>query len=224
LKAVKLGPLDSSGKDEKGAAVEGLPDDAEFMRRIFRKAKGDEGELTDMSNQGFYSVRVDAIAPSQVRPLDSIKKQVEGDWAAAEQTKMAKAEADKLAAAVKAGKSLEELAKPAGYTVRKAKPVNRGEGAGAAANSLESQLFAVKPGETTVAEVREGFAVVKVEAAKDERSEADRKKAREDFDKDLAKSFEQNILAAYTTYLRGLYPTKVEREAIEQLLGGTKQQ
>ena len=223
FKVTKIGPIDAEGKNEKGELAEGLPHDDKFLHRVFQKAKGDEGELVDLSDQGFYSVRVDSIVPSHVKPLDTIKKEVAGDWEAAEQGKMAKAEAEKLAAEVKAGKSLADVAKAGKYEVRKSKPIRRGGGT-AAPGSMEDRIFAVKPGGVTVAEVRLGYAVLKVSAAKDERSAADQKKARSDFDKNLRKSFEQDMLASYTAYLRAHYPTKVERGVIDQLLGGKQNQ
>ncbi|HEY7610323.1 MAG TPA: peptidyl-prolyl cis-trans isomerase [Alphaproteobacteria bacterium] len=224
LKVAKIGPIDAQGKNDKAAAVEGLPDDAEFLRRVFRQGKGEEGDLVDLRNQGFYAVRVDMVAPSALKPLDTVKAQVTADWTAEERGKLAKAEAEKLMAEAKAGKSLEDLAKPASYTVRKSKPVNRGEGSAAAPGSLDERVFAVKPGEVTVAQTREGFAVVKVATAKDERTDDEKKKAREEFEKALRQAYEQDFLASYTLYLRALYPTKIESAAIDQLLGGSKRQ
>ncbi len=224
LKAVSIGPVDAQGKTEKGAAAEGLPDDPEFLRRVFRQGKGEEGDLVDLRNHGFYSVRIDAVTPSALRPLASVKEQLVKDWTAEERTKLAKAEADKLAAEAKAGKSLADLAKPGGYTVRKSKPVNRGEGAEAVPGSIEERVFAVKPGEVAVAQSRDGVAVIKVEAAKDARSEDDKKQAREEYDKNLRQAYEQDFLASYTGYLRQRYPTKIEQAAIDQLLGGSRRQ
>jgi peptidyl-prolyl cis-trans isomerase D len=221
-KAVVIGPVDAQGKNDKGATVEGLPDDPEFLRRVFRQGKGEEGDLVELKNHGFYTVRVDAITPSALRPLDAVKEQVTKDWTDEERGKLAKAEAEKLLAEAKTGKSLEELAKPAAYTVRKSKPINRGEGSAAAPNSLEERVFSVKPGEATTAQTREGYAVIKVEAAKDERTDDEKKKAREEFDKGLRQAYEQDFIASYTNYLRARYPTKVEQATIDQLLGGTK--
>jgi peptidyl-prolyl cis-trans isomerase D len=222
LKAAVIGPIDAQAKDDKGAAVEGLPDDAEFLRRVFRQGKGEEGDLVDLKNHGFYAIRVDTVTPSALRPIESVKEQLAKDWTAEERGKLAKAEAEKLAAEAKAGKSLADLAKPAGYAVRKSKPVNRGEGAAAAPGSVEERVFAVKAGEAAVAQTREGFAVIKVEDAKDERTDDEKKKAREEFEKGLRQAYEQDFLASYTAYLRTAYPTKVEQGAIDQLLGSSK--
>lgn len=224
LKAVTLGPFDAQGKDENGATVEGLPDDTEFLRRVFRQGKGEEGDLVDLKNHGFYSMRVDAIAPSALKPLESVKEKATQDWTADERAKLAKAEAEKLAAEAKTGKNLDEIAKPGGYAVRKSMAVNRGEGAAATPGSIEERVFSVKPGEVAVAQGPEGWAVVKVAAAKDERNEADVKKSREEFEKSLRQGYEQDFLAAYTNYLRAQYPTKVEQATIDQLLGGTRRQ
>jgi peptidyl-prolyl cis-trans isomerase D len=222
LKAVAIGPVDAQGKNDKGATVEGLPDDPEFLRRAFRQNKGEEGDLVDLKNHGFYTLRVDTVTPSALRPLESVKEQLSKDWSDEERGKLAKAEAEKLLAEVKAGKSLADIAKPGNYTVRKSKPINRGEGAQAAPNSLEERVFGVKPGEAALAQSREGYAVIKVEAAKDERSEDDKKKAREEFEKALRQAYEQDFLASYTAYLRAQYPSKIEQATIDQLLGGTK--
>lgn len=224
LKAVKLGPFDAQGKDDKGAAVEGLPDDTEFFRRVFRQAKGEEGDLVDLKNHGFYSVRVDEVIASAVRPMEAVKAKLIEDWTADERGKLAKAEAEKLMAEAKAGKSLEEIAKAGGYEVKKSKAVNRGEGAAATPGSLEERVFSVKPGEITTAQPGGGWAVVKVAEAKDERSEADIKKAREEFDKGLKQAYEQDFLAEYTNYLRARYPMTVDQAVIDQLLGGTRRQ
>lgn len=224
LKAVKIGPFDAQGKDDKGATVEGLPDDPDFLRRAFRQAKGEEGDLVDLKNHGFYSVRIDEVTNSAVRPLDAVKDKVTADWTAEERGKLAKAEAEKLLAEAKAGKSLEDIAKATGYEVKKSKAVNRGEGAAATPGSLEERVFSVKPGEVTLAQPGDGWAVVKVADAKDERAEADVKKAREDFDKSLKQAYEQDFLAEYTNYLRARYPLKVEQATIDQLLGGTRRQ
>lgn len=224
LKATVVGPIDAQGKNDKGATVEGLPDDPEFLRRAFRQGKGEEGDLVDLKNHGFYTLRVDTIAPSALRPLDGIKEQVTKDWTDEERGRLAKAEAEKLLAEAKAGKPLADLAKPAGYTVRKSKPVNRGEGAEAVRGSLEERVFSVKPGEAAVAQSREGYAVIKVEAAKDARTDDEKKKARDEFEKGLRQTYEQDFLASYTNYLRQRYPTKVEQATIDQLLGGTRRQ
>lgn len=224
LKATVVGPIDAQGKNDKGATVEGLPDDPEFLRRAFRQGKGEEGDLVDLKNHGFYTLRVDTIAPSALRPLDGIKEQVTKDWTDEERGRLAKAEAEKLLAEAKAGKPLADLAKPAGYTVRKSKPVNRGEGAEAVRGSLEERVFSVKLGEAAVAQSREGYAVIKVEAAKDARTDDEKKKARDEFEKGLRQTYEQDFLASYTNYLRQRYPTKVEQATIDQLLGGTRRQ
>ena len=224
MKALTIGPIDAQGKNDKGATVEGLPDDTEFLRRVFRQGKGEEGDLVDIKNHGFYAIRVDTITPSALRALDSIKEQVTKDWTEEERGKLAKAEAEKLMAEAKAGKSLEEVAKASGHTVRKSKPLNRGEGAAATPNSLEERVFGVKVGEVTVAQSREGFAVIKVETARDERTDDEKKKAREEFEKNLRQAYEQDFLASYTLYLRERYPTKVEQAAIDQLLGGSRRQ
>jgi peptidyl-prolyl cis-trans isomerase D len=224
LKAAVIGPIDAQGKSDKGATVEGLPEDPEFLRRVFRQGRGEEGDPVDLKNHGFYAIRVDTITPSALRPLDGVKEQVAKDWTDEERGKLAKAEAEKLLAEAKAGKSLEEIAKPGGYAVRKSKPISRGEGSGASPGAMEERVFAVKPGEAAVAQSREGYAVIKVDAAKDERTDDEKKKAREEFEKALRQAYEQDFLASYTAYLRAQYPTKIEQATIDQLLGGRPRQ
>ena len=58
----------------------------------------------------------------------------------------------------------------------------------------------------------------------DERSDEDRKKAREEFDKGLRQAYEQDFLSSYTSYLRDQYPAKIEQATIDQLLGGSRRQ
>ena len=56
------------------------------------------------------------------------------------------------------------------------------------------------------------------------RLDDEKKKAREEFEKALRQTYEQDFLASYTLYLRALYPTKIESGAIDQLLGSKRQQ
>jgi peptidyl-prolyl cis-trans isomerase D len=222
LKVAKIGPIDGEGKDEKGATAEGLPDDRDFLRRIFRQSKASEGDVVDMRNHGFFSARIDAIIPKQVKPFDSVKAQVNEDWLAAERAKMAEVEATKLSAEAKAGKSLADIAKPANYTVQQTKPVDRGDALSAEPGSVGDRLFAIAVGEVVVVKVQNGYAVLKVLAAKDERSEGDRKQAREQFEKAVRDSFGRDLAASYLNALRVKYPTRVEQETIDRFLGGPR--
>src|SRR6185503_425 len=80
FKAAAIGPIDAQGKNDKGATVEGLPDDPEFLRRVFRQNKGEEGDLVDLKNHGFFTMRIDTVSPSALRPIDTVKAQVTEDW------------------------------------------------------------------------------------------------------------------------------------------------
>ncbi len=222
LKPVTINSIDAAGKDEKGQAVTGLPEDQDFLRRAFRQGKGEEGELIDLRNQGFYTVRVDRVTPSAVRPLDSIKQQVTEDWKRDQADTLAKAEAERVAAEARSGKPLEELATAANFTVRRSKPVSRGEGSEAEAGSLEARIFSVKPGEVVVAKMPEGYGVARVADAKDERTAEEQKKARDEFEKRMRENFEGDVLAAYTQYLRDNYRSKVDRAAIDSLFGTSR--
>ncbi len=221
LEPVTIAAIDSTGKDDKGVAVPGIPvtaEDSDFLRRAFRQAKGEEGELIDMRNHGFYTLRVNAIMPSAVRPLEEIKERVTADWKTEEAAKLAKAEGDRIAAEAKAGKALADLGKAANYTVRRSKPISRGESQQAGAGSLDERLFSARPGEIIVATAREGIAVARIEDAKDERTEDEQKKAREEFLTSFKESYDQDIVAAYTVYLRTNYRSKVDRAGIDRLL------
>jgi peptidyl-prolyl cis-trans isomerase D len=218
LTPVTVEAIDAAGKDEKGVAVAGVPEDADFLRRVFRQPKGEEGELIDMRNQGFYTLRVNAVMPSALRPLAAIKDRVISDWKTEEAGKLAKAEGERIAGEAKAGKSLDEIGKAGSYIVRRSKPVTRGEAQEAPAGSLEQRLFGSKPGDVVVATTRDGIAVARIEEAKDERSEEDRTKARDEFLERFKEAYDEGIVAAYTAYLRANYRTKVDRAGIDQLL------
>ncbi len=223
LKTVTIDAVDAQGKDEKGEAVAGLPDDPEFLRRIFRQGRGEQSDAVDLKNGGFYAVRIDEVKASALRPVETVKDQVAADWKADEVKRLTKVEAERILAEAKAGKPLADLAKDKDYTVRKSKPINRGEGASAGAGSLEERIFSVKPGEVALAETKDGFAVIKVEAATDERSEADLKKAREEFLKSFKQTYAGDITHEYVyQYLESRYPSKVDMKAIDQMLGGKK--
>jgi peptidyl-prolyl cis-trans isomerase D len=222
FKVRKIEALDATGKDAQSQPVADLPEDQEFLRRAFAQRQGEEGELIDLRNQGFYTLRVDEIRPSAVRPLETIKPQVVQDWKTAEAEKLAKAEAERIAAAARQGQSLTELAKPGDYPVRQSTPMIRGDGSESAEGTLEDRAFSVPPGGVAVASTREGYAVARVSEAKDARTAEELKKAHEEFEKKLEESYQQDMAAAYTAYLRSQYPAEVDRAAIDALFAATR--
>jgi peptidyl-prolyl cis-trans isomerase D len=223
LKVHTLAGIDTTGKDVNSEKVADLPEDPEFLRRVFRQRGGEEGELVDLRNQGFYTFRVNTITPSAVRPLEAIRDRVTQDWKAAEAEKLAKAEAERIAADARAGEALAALAKKGGdYAVRQANPMMRGDGSGADEATLEDRVFAVPVGGVAVAPTQDGYAVARVSAASDERGAEEIKKAKEEFEKKLEQSYEQDMTAAYHDYLRSQYKVWSDRAAIDALFSSAR--
>ncbi len=222
LKLIIVDSIDAAGRNGKGEKVTGVPEDPDFLRRVFRQGKGDEGELVDLRNQGFYTVRVDRVTPSAVRRLDSIKDKVVEDWNRDQADAAAKAEAERLAALARSGKMLAELGQASNLTVRRSKPVSRGDGSEADVDTLEQRVFSVKPGEIVVAKTPDGYGVARVDEAKDERDVGEQKQARGEIEKRVRENFEADFLAAYTQYLRDNYRIKVDRESIDALFGASR--
>jgi peptidyl-prolyl cis-trans isomerase D len=215
IKVTKISAIDARGADEAGAKVAGLPTDDDFLRRLFRQAKGEEGEIVDLRSNGFYIARVDEIRASHVRPLESVRARVAADWQQAERMKLAKGEAEKLAVAARGGKSLEELAKEGGHTVRKTQAQRRGA-TPAAPGSLEEAIFAGKPGEIVAVAQEGAWAVAKIEIVKDEQPEAASKAARERFLDELKRAYEADIVDSYARDLRAKASVRVDQAAIDR--------
>jgi peptidyl-prolyl cis-trans isomerase D len=112
-----------AGKDGKPVA---LPATDQLLKAVFEGEVGVEADAID-ADGGFVWYEIREIIPSALRPLKDVEAQVRSDWQATKLRSVAEEKAKALVAQAKAGKSLDDLAKEAGATVKTVPNLKRGQ-------------------------------------------------------------------------------------------------
>lgn len=214
LKLVDMPALDARGQDGDGRQIEGLP--RTLVGAAFRLTKGEVGDITDTQGGGFYVVRVNNITPSQVPALDKIRTRATIEWRRAERLKLAKKKAEEMAAKIRAGAKLEDVAEAEKLEVKVTQPQARGayDPSGKLDGTLETEVFKAKLNGIVVAKVPGGWAVAQVTQI----TPADMKDAGKEITTmatAFKKSEEEAALVAFWTSLQKRYEVEINMEAID---------
>jgi peptidyl-prolyl cis-trans isomerase D len=131
-------------------AGEGIAGDPAFRDAALAATVGEETDLVELADGGLASLRVDAIEPPAVLPLEEVRSRVIADWTAARTAEALTALASGYAAELAGGLEFGALAERLGLPVQAAGPLTRGETAPGAPPALVADIFAVADGGTVV--------------------------------------------------------------------------
>jgi peptidyl-prolyl cis-trans isomerase D len=218
LPARRIAAIDRQGRDQAGEAVGELPADR-FLELAFETEAGRESLLTETASGDYFILRVDAVTPAQLRPLDEVRVEVTELWRDAQRAKLAREKAEALAERIKAGNELAVVATGAGLTISQTKPVTRFETAAASTPSptLSSKLFQLNIGQVTTASAPAGHVVAKLIeiVAADPYSDPDTMAAVRE---SLVSNLQGDLLDQFLNTMRGEYGVQIKEQALDQLL------
>ncbi len=125
----------------------------EFSSAAFSLAPGAMSDLVK-SSFGYHIIKVDTTLPGSTQPLDQARKRIETQLQDSKSRELASQKAEAIAAALKAGQTLEQIGTAQGLPVKKSEPLQLGKGAGVLTSPvLLSQAFELKAKETS----KDGF-------------------------------------------------------------------
>ena len=215
LRLLRIDAADRLGLDTFGNPVAGLPKGAVFLDAAFRTLEGEESPLTETGTDGYFIVRVDAITPPELRPLDAVRRDVATAWKSERRAEAADAAAKALLEKIRGGAALAEGAK--GLPVTTPEPftrftVNTDHGL---PRELVSGLFGIKPGDAVMARGVGGAYVARLKEIlpANPLSDSAGLKAIED---QLTRSVRADLLAQLAGALRERFPVTVNPRVIEQ--------
>lgn len=123
LRLIKTAGIDSTGITADGKKAAELPDSNLVLKPAFDLGNSEVSGVIDDRKGNYYVVRVDQVTPSQTPPLESITGQVIAAWQNEQRAKDAGVEAEKIAEALRSGKTPSSLAGGKGISFRTSKPV-----------------------------------------------------------------------------------------------------
>lgn len=148
LDVVQIPGLDAQGKDAEGATVPAAEAEPSLAATAFETAEGELSPLTDAADGGYYMLRVDAVTPAAIRPLEEVRDRVRADWMAAQRAKAAEERAAALVERLEGGAGMAEIATELGQEVKTSGALTR-DGSDAAAwldSGAVAKLFTLEQG------------------------------------------------------------------------------
>lgn len=131
----------------------GLADDPAFRAAALAAETGVETDLVQLESDGLATLRVEAIDPPAVIPLDGIREEVLADWRAAAVAEALAAQAGAWQEELAGGLAFADLAARLGVTPQTAAPMIRNAALTGTPPRLISDIFAAEPGDVmTVAD------------------------------------------------------------------------
>ena len=210
----RAGPMDASGLDSAGNPVADLPS-GEFLRTAFSGAAGEDSQLTDTADSGYFILRVDVIAPSALRRLAEIRDEVVARWKSERRYDAARLRALGFVDRIESGAPIEEIAAAEGLETVTSKPLNRrgqGDESGLVSPVLAAELFRVRTGQAAFSEGPDRFTV----AVLKEIVRAD-PAATGELGKLLSANMMSDVLIQYKSALREQFGVEVDQNAINRL-------
>lgn len=223
------GTLDAQGNTPEGhpAPIPGPPElKSAILTAALHAKPGDPAHLTEVPPaagagpqqvSSYYALEVESITPPAVKPLDTVKDQVEQDW----NKEAIRHEQDQAAAgilaAVKGGQSLEDAALKAGVSVRRLPAAGRNGGVEGVPQQLVGPLFSLKKGEPTMIETPTGFVVAVLSEIEQPDPKADAA-AYDQVRNTLRRSIGDDLENVFVTALRMRDNPRINRQMVDSLV------
>ena len=137
--------LDRSGIDVEGTAALDLPSSSGFLTDAFEIVLDEDTDPVDLSDEGVYLLRVDAITDSTPRSLEDARDEIQ-EILLAEARKLATLEAaERAEARIQAGETIAEIATSLSLEPVVTEPFLRAQPDPELGSDLVDRLFALEP-------------------------------------------------------------------------------
>ncbi|MBL6935221.1 MAG: SurA N-terminal domain-containing protein [Alphaproteobacteria bacterium] len=215
LKVTRLEAIDATGKNAEGEAIAGLPGE-KFTNNVFKTREGEQADLVETEEDGFYVLRVDKVTPPGLMPLAKAYDKVVDTWRQEQQKQSAKAQASLIADKVKAGEDITVVAGDLGLEVETSEPFTR-EGTNTIPPELTQEIFASGVGHVGMAETSDGFVVARV-ASIESGDTASNDEESQQMQDSLMGSMGSDLINQFAYQLRQHYKISVNKRALDDSL------
>ena len=221
LGIAKIDAVDSNAQDKAGRRIKNLPE-GDIIATAFATDLGADSPLIDTGSDGYFVLRVDAVTPRSLKPLDGIREQVSEAWKAARRSGKAKKIAESIVARIKSGTGLDIIAGEMGLTIQTSPALIRRSTTPDTdlPRPLIGGIFKIKPGEAVSARGSDGYYVARLKEIAAANPAAD-KAGLDEVSKQIGKSLNADIFVQLAGALRNRFGTDVNRRALNNLFSGT---
>nr|WP_314073615.1 SurA N-terminal domain-containing protein [uncultured Roseococcus sp.] len=216
------GKIDAAGRTPEGteAAIPvAAPVRTEVLRTIFGTERGAAPRMQE-GDWGFMAVEVRDIQAPALRPLDTVREQVETAWVADARRRSQEERAAALLAATRAGKTLAEAATEAGLTAEELGPFGReASGANPMPRDLLAPVFELRGRDATMIERPQSFAVVQLLGIT-EPDLSGSTEALATLRTETTQAMAEDLEAQYIAALRARANVRINPRLVDQIAGG----
>ena len=124
LSATLIDGVDAGGRNAAGAPVD-MPEREALLKAAFASDIGADNDVLSSRDGGFVWFEIASIDPARERRYDEVKDEVSATWKDDEIAKRLTDKATEMVATIKGGKSLEDLAREAGFEIQRDDKVRR---------------------------------------------------------------------------------------------------
>jgi peptidyl-prolyl cis-trans isomerase D len=157
--------IDQKGMTPQGAKAD-VPAAPEFLQQAFATDSGNDSDLFEDQNHVQYAVRVIAVHPPALKPLDSVRAQVRDSLIAERRAKMLSERAQALAAQAQREGGLAGAARAINKSTATSAPLTRGGANDVFSADAITKLFSSPPGTVEYARAGKGDGYVIARVAK----------------------------------------------------------
>ena len=167
VKVQRLAAVDAQGNTPAGTPAQ-APYAADIVAKGFATEEGRDSLMTETEDgQGFFVVRVDAVTPPALKPLDQVREQAQAIWMQQRRAEKAAELAAEAERRLAAGEDAAAVAQAVGGAAFTTEPFNRlGEGLeqGALPATMIQKVFALEVGQAVQAQGTDAHTVARLAA------------------------------------------------------------
>jgi peptidyl-prolyl cis-trans isomerase D len=196
-----------------------LASDPAFREAVAAAREGEETDLVELEDGGLVTLRVEAVEPPALIPLEQVREAVAEDWRAAQAAAALREQAEALAEELGPGLTMEALAERLGVAVETAEPMTRGETLPGAPPRLIADIFAAEDGEAVV--VEDGASVILARLSRIEPFDPEEEgmaTVMDDVDRQFTAQAAEDALALFTAALRDREGVRVDQRLIDSTI------
>ncbi|WP_417271233.1 SurA N-terminal domain-containing protein [Celeribacter sp.] len=182
------------------ASEDGIASFSAFVTAVQEAQVGDFPEIIELSDGGIFAMRLNAINPAALRPLDEVRDQVIADWTTAETARLLKARADKIQTEVASGTAMDAL----GLPVESFTDITRRDFIATMPQGFIDAVFApgLAQGATAVITGTDRVVIAKIDTVQPPEANTEMDEIAANYAEQAAQGAAQDVIAAFASAMR----------------------
>jgi peptidyl-prolyl cis-trans isomerase D len=136
--------------DVSAASAQPPADDGAFIAALDGARQGVETDLFELADGSYAALRLEAVQPPAIIPLDEIRDQVAADWHAEKLVEALHTQAEEIKKNIDQGETLAALAEEIDTSVHNEGPLTRNDSVDGTPSRLVADIFAAEDGDALI--------------------------------------------------------------------------